>query len=110
VDTGCDQETGGVYCAGEEGGEVGERLCHAGDEEGQQGQRHDEAAGEPCEDAQEDVSEEKEEVMPGKKYRSINNPVLYEKLRAKGYSKSQAARISNGLEKKKKKRKKRKNR
>jgi hypothetical protein len=42
--------------------------------------------------------------MPGKKYRSINNPVLYEQLLAKGYSKSQAARISNGLAKKKRKR------
>jgi hypothetical protein len=45
--------------------------------------------------------------MPGKKYRSIKNQELYEKLRAKGYSKAQAARISNGLEKKKKKRKRR---
>lgn len=33
--------------------------------------------------------------MPGKKYQSLQNPTLYEKLRAKGYSKSSAARISN---------------
>ncbi len=33
--------------------------------------------------------------MPGKKYRSIKKPRVYEALKRKGYSKSKAARISN---------------
>lgn len=33
--------------------------------------------------------------MPGKKYASIKRPKVYEALKAKGYSKSQAAAISN---------------
>jgi len=33
--------------------------------------------------------------MPGKKYRSIKRPRVYERLKAKGYSKSKAAKISN---------------
>lgn len=33
--------------------------------------------------------------MPGKKYRSIKRPRVYEALRRKGMSKSRAARISN---------------
>lgn len=33
--------------------------------------------------------------MPGKKYASIKWPELYERLRAKGYSKGKAARVSN---------------
>lgn len=33
--------------------------------------------------------------MPGKKYRSIKRPKVYEALRDKGYSKSKAAKISN---------------
>lgn len=33
--------------------------------------------------------------MPGKKYRSIKRPKVYEALREKGYSKERAARISN---------------
>lgn len=33
--------------------------------------------------------------MPGKKYRSIKSPKVYEALRRKGYSKSKAAAISN---------------
>jgi len=33
--------------------------------------------------------------MPGKKYRSLKRPRVYEGLRAKGYSKQKAARISN---------------
>jgi hypothetical protein len=33
--------------------------------------------------------------MPGKKYRSIKRPKVYEALKRKGYSKSKAARISN---------------
>jgi hypothetical protein len=35
--------------------------------------------------------------MPGKKYRSIKKPRLYEKLKAKGHSKSSAAAISNAV-------------
>lgn len=34
-------------------------------------------------------------TKPGDKYRSLRNPKVYEALRAKGYSKAQAARISN---------------
>lgn len=33
--------------------------------------------------------------MPGKKYRSIKRPKVYEALRRKGYSKAKSARISN---------------
>ena len=33
--------------------------------------------------------------MPGKKYRSIKRPKVYEALKRRGYSKSKAARISN---------------
>jgi hypothetical protein len=33
--------------------------------------------------------------MPGKKYASLQNPKQYEKLKEKGFSKEQAARISN---------------
>jgi hypothetical protein len=33
--------------------------------------------------------------MPGKKYRSIKAPKVYEALKRKGYSKSKAAHISN---------------
>ena len=33
--------------------------------------------------------------MPGKKYRSIKRPKVYEALRRKGMSKKKAARISN---------------
>jgi hypothetical protein len=33
--------------------------------------------------------------VPGKKYASIKNPKAYEKLRAKGLSKAEAARYSN---------------
>lgn len=41
--------------------------------------------------------------MPGKKYRSIKNPRVYEALKRKGYSKSKAAAISNALAKRGKK-------
>ena len=33
--------------------------------------------------------------MPGKKWKSIKRPKVYEALRRKGYSKAKAARISN---------------
>jgi hypothetical protein len=33
--------------------------------------------------------------VPGKKYRSTKRPRVYERLKAKGYSKRKAARISN---------------
>jgi len=33
--------------------------------------------------------------MPGKKYRSIKRPRVYEALRRKGYSKAKSAKISN---------------
>jgi hypothetical protein len=39
--------------------------------------------------------------MPGKKYRSIKRPKMYEGLRRKGMSKSRAAAISNAAAKKK---------
>lgn len=39
--------------------------------------------------------------MPGKKYRSIKNPKVYEALRAEGKSKTTAAKISNAAKKKK---------
>lgn len=35
--------------------------------------------------------------MPGKKYRSIKNPRVYEALKRKGMSKSSAAAISNSM-------------
>lgn len=35
--------------------------------------------------------------MPGKKYRSIKKPKVYEALRRKGHSKQKAARISNAM-------------
>lgn len=44
--------------------------------------------------------------MPGKKYRSIKRPKVYEALRSKGFSKSKAARISNAQARKAKRRKK----
>lgn len=34
-------------------------------------------------------------MSPGKKYRSIKRPRVYEALKRKGYSKRKAARISN---------------
>lgn len=34
-------------------------------------------------------------LMPGKSYRSLQNPKAYEALRREGYSKQAAARISN---------------
>jgi hypothetical protein len=39
--------------------------------------------------------------VPGKKYRSIKRPKVYEALRRKGYSKTKAAKISNSKRKKK---------
>lgn len=33
--------------------------------------------------------------MPGKKYRSIKRPRVYEALKRQGYSKTRAAKISN---------------
>lgn len=50
--------------------------------------------------------------MPGKKYRSLKNPKLYERMRKHNMSKGKAARLSNwmykrGKRKKAKKRKKR---
>lgn len=44
--------------------------------------------------------------MPGKKYRSIKRPKVYEALRKQGKSKASAARISNAQASKAKKRKK----
>jgi hypothetical protein len=46
--------------------------------------------------------------MPGKKYRSIKNPKVYEALRRKGMPKSQAAAISNAMKRKGKRGKKKK--
>ena len=40
--------------------------------------------------------------MPGKKYRSIKKPKMYEGLRRRGFSKSRAAAISNAAAKKRK--------
>jgi hypothetical protein len=40
--------------------------------------------------------------VPGKKYRSIKRPKVYEALRRKGYSKTKAAKISNSKRKKRK--------
>ena len=37
--------------------------------------------------------------MPGKKYRSIKRPKVYEALRRKGMSKRKAAKISNSKRK-----------
>lgn len=45
--------------------------------------------------------------MPGKKYRSIKKPKVYEALKRKGHSKSSAAAISNAQAKKSRRRKKR---
>lgn len=39
--------------------------------------------------------------MPGKKYRSIKRPKVYEALRRKGASKRKAARIANRKKKRK---------
>jgi hypothetical protein len=39
--------------------------------------------------------------MPGKKFRSIKRPRVYEALRREGMSKSKAAKISNAKRKKK---------
>lgn len=39
--------------------------------------------------------------MPGKKYRSIKRPKVYEALKRKGYSKAKSARISNAQAKRK---------
>ena len=45
--------------------------------------------------------------MPGKKWkRSLKKPEVYEALKAKGYSKEKAAKISNAQAKKRKKSKK----
>lgn len=41
--------------------------------------------------------------MPGKRYKSIKNPKVYEALRDEGMSKSRAAAISNAQAKKSKK-------
>jgi hypothetical protein len=38
--------------------------------------------------------------MPGKKYRSIKAPYWYERMRAHGFSKEKAARISNWMKSK----------
>jgi hypothetical protein len=35
--------------------------------------------------------------MPGKKYASIKRPKVYEALKAKGLSKTRAAKISNAM-------------
>lgn len=43
--------------------------------------------------------------MPGKKYKSLKRPAMYEALREKGYSKESAARISNAAAKRKRKKK-----
>jgi hypothetical protein len=43
-------------------------------------------------------------IVPGKKYRSIKRPKVYEALRRDGMSKKKAARISNALAKKQRKR------
>ncbi len=40
--------------------------------------------------------------MPGRKYRSIKKPRVYEALKRKGYSKSKAARISNSQRRRRK--------
>jgi hypothetical protein len=45
-------------------------------------------------------------MMPGKKYRSIKRPKIYEALKRKGYSKAKAARISNAQAKRKRTRRK----
>ena len=38
--------------------------------------------------------------MPGKKYRSIKKPKMYEGLRKRGFSKTRAAKISNAAARK----------
>lgn len=38
--------------------------------------------------------------MPGRKYRSIKRPKVYEALRRQGYSKAKSAAISNAMAKK----------
>jgi hypothetical protein len=43
--------------------------------------------------------------MPGKKYKSIKRPAMYEALKRHGMSKSRAAAISNAASKRGKKRK-----
>lgn len=42
--------------------------------------------------------------MPGKKYRSIKRPKVYEGLRRRGYSKRRAAKIANSKRRRKRKR------
>jgi hypothetical protein len=42
--------------------------------------------------------------MPGKKYRSLKKPHVYEALRSEGMSKERAAKISNAQARKKRKR------
>ena len=42
--------------------------------------------------------------MPGKKYRSIKKPKMYEGLRRRGFSKARAAAISNAAAKKRRRR------
>lgn len=41
--------------------------------------------------------------MPGKKYKSIKKPKVYEALRREGYSKERAARIANAQKTKRRK-------
>lgn len=43
--------------------------------------------------------------MPGKKYRSLKKPRMYEGLKKEGFSKESAAKISNAAAKKRKKKK-----
>jgi hypothetical protein len=43
-------------------------------------------------------------MMPGKRWKSIKNPKVYEALKKEGMSKEKAARISNAQAKKKRKR------
>ena len=44
--------------------------------------------------------------MPGKKYKSLKRPAVYEALREKGFSKTAAAKISNAQARKGKRKKK----
>jgi hypothetical protein len=39
--------------------------------------------------------------MPGRKYRSIKKPRVYEALRRKGYSKTKSAKIANSKRRRK---------
>jgi hypothetical protein len=39
--------------------------------------------------------------MPGRKYRSIKKPHVYEALRRKGYSKTKSAKIANSKRRRK---------